>query len=278
MNRKWRAFTLIELLVVVAILALLIAILLPSLGRAREKAKAVACSSNLRQMGLAMVMYYQQNNNIFPTVGGTNASVQNPTTSDWLLWQPQFRNVALGQPSVSMSGIGQYMLTGSSGTSLKALYCPSDDPNNRPNATAGRAFNYSYLLNWFISSAGGSPDNPPGAARSIDGVRRPSECIVFYEESEVSINDSTATLWRTPGNQHWIDRLSGRHDLRNVNMANEPTSNDNGGEYIPNSRAQGNAAFLDGHAEFVARYYAHSKAHAVPNPDSVANLSDPTYK
>ena len=277
MKRKRPGFTLIELLVVVAILAVLIAILLPSLGRAREKAKAVACSSNLRQMGLAMVVYYQQNNNIFPTVGGTNAAAQNPTTSDWLLWQPQFRDVPQGQPSVSTSGIGQYMLSGSSGTSLKALYCPSDDPNTRPNATAGRAFNYSYLLNWFISSAGGNPDNPPGAARSIDNVRRPSQCIVFYEESEVSINDSTATLWRTPGNQHWIDRLAGRHDIRNLNTALEPTGNDNGGEFIPNSRVKGNAAFLDGHAEMLARAVAHSKEHAVPNPDGVANMADPAY-
>ena len=106
MKRSRSAFTLIELLVVVAILALLIAILLPSLGRAREKAKAVVCSSNLRQMGLAMVLYYQQNNNIFPTVGGTNGSAQAATTSDWLLWQPQYRNVPLGQPSVCTSASG----------------------------------------------------------------------------------------------------------------------------------------------------------------------------
>jgi prepilin-type processing-associated H-X9-DG protein len=161
------------------------------------------------------------------------------------------------------------------------LYCPSDDPNTRPNGGAAGGngqFNYSYLLNWFITSAGGNPDNPPGAARNVSAVRRPTECIVFYEESEASINDSTATLWRTPQNQHWIDRLSGRHDMRNVNAANEPTSNDNGGEFIPNSRARGNAAFVDGHAEMVARYEAHSKAHAVPNPDTVANLADPTYK
>ncbi len=52
-----RAFTLIELLVVVAIIALLIAILLPALGRARERARTVACLSNERQIGHAMVLY-----------------------------------------------------------------------------------------------------------------------------------------------------------------------------------------------------------------------------
>jgi prepilin-type N-terminal cleavage/methylation domain-containing protein len=60
-RRAVRAFTLIEILVVVAIIALLVAILLPSLSRARENARAAVCSSNGHQMGLALQMYTSVN-------------------------------------------------------------------------------------------------------------------------------------------------------------------------------------------------------------------------
>jgi len=68
--RRQSGFTLIELLIVIAIIALLMGILLPSLQAAREQARATGCRANLQQWGLIMSMYAEQNNNLFFSGGG----------------------------------------------------------------------------------------------------------------------------------------------------------------------------------------------------------------
>jgi len=69
-----RGFTLIELLVVIAIIAILAAIIFPVFAKAREKARATACVSNVKQLGMGWMMYVQDYDETYPPNNTTNGA------------------------------------------------------------------------------------------------------------------------------------------------------------------------------------------------------------
>jgi len=77
-SSKKNAFTLIELLVVIAIIAILAAMLLPALSKAKQKAQGIGCINNLKQLSLAWIMYAQDNQGVLPRNGSESAQ---PTSS-----------------------------------------------------------------------------------------------------------------------------------------------------------------------------------------------------
>ena len=110
--KKVFLFTLIELLVVIAIIAILAAMLLPALAKARDKARAISCVSQLKQMGLAHAMYEDDNNGYIPPVYMYS---ENKTK---IIWWPDFCGIHIGDfkmfvcPAVSNFGQTTWLRTG----------------------------------------------------------------------------------------------------------------------------------------------------------------------
>lgn len=151
LNAKKSGFTLIELLVVIAIIAILAAILFPVFAQAREKARAASCTSNLKQLGIGMLMYKQDYDEKFPFGGWMPNG--NVGTGEW-------QNTT--QPYIKNKGV---------------YYCPSstddtEDPND-PTAWQWNRNPVSYLYNNQLANS----RNPVKDA----AVVAPAECFMLMD-------------------------------------------------------------------------------------------------
>ncbi len=167
--RPGSAFTLVELLVVIGIIALLIAILLPALNKARASANLIACQSNLRQIGLALSLYTNGNHGRVPYAVGHNWS------SDWVT-----------ELSV-MLGVNRP--TETTWVRSPVFRCP-DLPGYSPSPV-------SYTVNGRIFSS----LEPGELGELVDGVFRPWDSTVFsgaQKLSSVKSLSSTAIVWDAP--------------------------------------------------------------------------------
>ena len=168
---KAKGFTLIELLVVIAIIALLVSILMPSLGRARELAKQAACMANLNAIGKARVLYEGLNEDKFPllfTSGNPNSAAA--TTN---LGKTPATATDRDDPwEITATGAMQnvWLLIGEGMVSVDAFECPSDQGLTETGAYAGWAntSEFSYGMS-FPYASDGTNTNPAALGNTLGG-------------------------------------------------------------------------------------------------------------
>ena len=210
--KRAHAFTLIELLVVIAIIAILAAMLLPALARAKSKAKQTACLSNMRQIGIALIMYESDMGKLPPR----------PVSV------PDFMNpAAAGWQNNCLYAISRY-LQGNQGRSTEVFKCPS------AILGIGAFVQYNHTTN----SATSYFPNQVVMERKLSVIPKPS-ALVFLQESRDLVSYSALR----PGDFADWGICPRKYTYWHYNEGTPE-------QYSSTHFNGGNLVFTDGHVEF----------------------------
>jgi len=192
------AFTLVELLVVIAVIAVLAALLLPALGKAKQKAFEISCLNNLKQLQTAYVLYLGDHGDALPPNkswfdGSIGEAVS--ASGSWVLGNAKYysdpTNLHAGVLWPYVEGAGVYL-------------CPADKSLLSGGSPAPRL--RSYASSQYLNGA------PPDAITRMSQMRRPPPVNVFnfIDENETSIEDGNFGTQRAPSDR-WLNLPSDRH-------------------------------------------------------------------
>ena len=231
-RRLKNKFTLIELLVVIAIIAILAGLLLPALNKARATVRLTQCTSNMKQIGVAMQIYMGENNDYIPPAQPSYYVIDSNTRRNYL------------ETLVSLNG-GQDFNVSDEKQCPKVLYCPSGGPGqNFSNSQGGRMV--GYLCNKRL----GSGTSIWYAPRRVNKCKNPSRVMLsvesegYYDDLDVS---KTAPI--NSRENLWYDGPATGTEIVNYMTG---AASVGGRQGAVRHLGRGNHLFVDGHVKAIA--------------------------